>query len=168
MTLVKRIAAAVFAIGFASLPLAAQNDAREMQDRIQIEELMWRYVRALDSGNAEAYAATYTPDGQFGTGANATKGAEALKKLVTTPEQRAAADKAKGVTRAPMYHMSTDHSITFIDKDHVRYEAYYLTVTAAAGTAMPARVAAAGREVDEIVRVNGKWLIKVRDVSPKD
>jgi hypothetical protein len=55
-----------------------------------------------------------------------------------------------------MYHMSTDHSITFIDEDHVRYEAYYLTVTAA------------GREVHEIVRVKGKWLIKVRDVAPKD
>jgi hypothetical protein len=41
-------------------------------------------------------------------------------------------------------------------------------VTAAAGTAMPARVVAAGREVDEIVRVKGKWLIKVRDVAPKD
>ena len=29
-----------------------------------------------------AYAATYTVDGQFGTGANATKGREALKKMV--------------------------------------------------------------------------------------
>jgi hypothetical protein len=156
MKLVKGIAAAVVAVGFASLPLAAQSE-REMRDRVQIEELMWRYVRALDSGNADAYAATYTPDGQFGTGPNASKGTAALKKLVTDFEERVAADKAKGVTRAPMYHMST-----------VRYEAYYLTVTAAAGTAMPARVAAAGREVDEIVRVKGKWLIKVRDVAPKD
>ena len=167
MTFATRVAAAVFAVGFASLPLAAQSQ-REMQDRVQIEELMWRYVRALDSGNADAYAATYTPDGQFGAGANATRGTAALKKLVSDFAKRVAEDKAKGVTRPPMYHMSTDHSITFIDKDHVRYEAYYLTVTAAAGTAMPARVVAAGREVDEIVRVNGKWLIKVRDVAPKD
>ena len=168
MTLVKRIGAAVFAAGFAALPLAAQSDAQREVGPRPDEELMWRYVRALDSGNADAYAATYTPDGQFGTGANASKGTEALKKLVTGLEQRGAADKAKGVTRTPMYHMSADHSITFIDKDHVRYEAYYLTVTAAAGTAMPARVVAAGREVDEIVRVKGKWLIKVRDVAPKD
>ena len=32
----------------------------------------------------------------------------------------------------------------------------------------PARVATAGREVDELVRVNGQWLIPVRDVAPKD
>jgi hypothetical protein len=92
-----------------------------MRDRVQIEELMWRYVRALDGGNAEAYAATYTPDGQFGTGANAAKGTAALKKLVPDLAQRVAEDKAKGVIRSPMYHMSTDHSITFIDENHVRW-----------------------------------------------
>jgi hypothetical protein len=33
---------------------------------------------------------------------------------------------------------------------------------------VPVRVAAAGREVDEIVRVNGHWLIESRDVAPPD
>jgi len=28
------------------------------------------------------------------------------------------------------------------------------------------RVAAAGNAVDDLVKVNGKWLIKVRNVSP--
>ncbi len=46
-------------------------------------------------------------------------------------------------------------------------EAYWMTVFAAVDK-KPANVAAAGREVDELVRVNGNWLIKVRDVSPKD
>ena len=30
------------------------------------------------------------------------------------------------------------------------------------------RVAAAGREYDEVVRVNGRWPIQLRDVAPKD
>jgi len=29
------------------------------------------------------------------------------------------------------------------------------------------RVAAAGRGVDQLVRVNGQWLIKARDVAPQ-
>ena len=33
---------------------------------------------------------------------------------------------------------------------------------------MPPRVASAGRGVDELVRVNGKWLIKLRKVTPSD
>jgi hypothetical protein len=43
-----------------------------------------------------------------------------------------------------------------------------MTVFAAAGPKTPSRVAAAGREVDELDRVNGQWLIKTRDVAPTD
>ena len=60
---------------------------RQTRDRQQIEELMWRYARALDTGNAEAYAALYTADGQFGSGANATKGREALKQMIAGPRR---------------------------------------------------------------------------------
>jgi SnoaL-like domain len=53
-----------------SHPLAAETSLqREAQDRAQIQKLMWQYVRALDTENADEYAAVYTPDGQFGTGA---------------------------------------------------------------------------------------------------
>jgi hypothetical protein len=31
----------------------------------------------------------------------------------------------------------------------------------------PPRVAAVGRSVDMLVRVNGKWLIQSRDVAPQ-
>jgi uncharacterized protein (TIGR02246 family) len=141
---------------------AADSDViREAKDRAQIESLMWHYVRALDSFNAEAYAATFTPDGQFGSGATATKGREALAKMVTGLKTRA------GENAAPMYHVLTNNYIEFIDKDHAHMEAYWMTVFGAAGDKTPARVAAAGREVDELVRVNGQWLIKLRDVSPK-
>ena len=64
--------------------------------------------------------------------------------------------------------MVTNSSIEFVDRDHARFNADWMTVFAARGPNMPARVAAAGREVDEIVRVNGQWLIKLRDVAPKD
>lgn len=43
-----------------------------------------------------------------------------------------------------------------------------MTVFAQNGSAVPVRVAAAGREEDEVVRVNGQWLIKTRDVAPTD
>jgi hypothetical protein len=130
---------------------------------------MWRYVRALDTENAEAYAAVFTPDGQFGTGATATKGHEALKKMVNDLRQRNAEKEAKAKEkRPPMYHVVTNSTIEFIDKDHARFNAYWMTVFAAGGPNLPARVAAAGRESDELVRSNGQWLIKVRDVAPKD
>jgi hypothetical protein len=36
------------------------------------------------------------------------------------------------------------------------------------GQETPARIVAAGQSLDTMERVNGKWLIKVRDVSVKE
>jgi uncharacterized protein (TIGR02246 family) len=142
---------------------------RQMRDRVEIDDLMWRYTRALDTGDGETYASVYTPDGQFGTGANATKGRDALKKMVGDARARQAAAEAKGEPkRPPMYHMTANHVLTFIDKDHARLDAYYITAVAANGEANPIRVAGVGRSVDELVRLNGKWLIKTRNVQPQD
>jgi len=152
------------------LPVFAAEDSaeRETQDRAQIEKLMWQYVRALDNENADAYAAVYTPDGQFGSGATAVKGRDALKKMINDLRQRAAETEAKsGEKRPAMYHVIANSYLEFVDKDHARLEAYWMTVFAASGPKTPARVAAAGREVDELVRTNGQWLIKSRDVAPK-
>jgi uncharacterized protein (TIGR02246 family) len=153
-----------------STAVAADNEAeRESRDRAQIEKLMWQYVRALDTGNADAYAAAFTPDGQFGSGVNAVKGREALKKMIAGFGQRTAENESKsGEKRPAMYHVIANSSLEFVDKDHAHLEAYWMTVFAAAGPKESARVAAAGREVDELVRVNGQWLIKTRDVAPKD
>jgi hypothetical protein len=147
----------------------ANGTQREAEDRVQIEKLMWQYVRALDTENAEAYAATYTFDGQFGSGTGAVKGREALKKMIADLRQRDADNEAKtGAKRPAMYHVIANSYLEFVDKDHAHMEAYWMTVFAQAGPKVPARVAAAGREVDELVRLNGQWLIKTRDVAPKD
>ena len=155
--------AVVCAMAFASIVVVGQDNSAREKDRAEIEELMWRYTRALDTGDGAAYAATYTADGQFGTGANATKGTEALKKLGETLKPQPGAP-----ARAPLYHMETNQWIEFIDKDHARHHAYYITVTGAGPDNAQPRIVAAGRSVDHLERVNGKWLIKLRDVAPKD
>ena len=164
-------AAAFLVVALVGSPaVAAENETeREAHDRAQIEKLMWQYVRALDTENADAYADTFTPDGQFGSGANAVKGREALKKMIADFRQRAADNESKsGEKRPAMYHVIANSYLEFLDKDHARLEAYWMTVFAAAGPKESARVAAAGREVDELIRLNGQWLIRTRDVAPKD
>lgn len=147
---------------------------QEAQDRVEIEALMWRYVRALDSADENAYAAVFTEDGQFGSGANAAKGREGLKKMVTDMKKTRAEREARGEPKSPpMHHVIMNHTIEFQDRDHATYHAYWATMFAAvpaagAAAAMPARVAAVGRSVDELVRVNGQWLIKSRNVAPQD
>jgi uncharacterized protein (TIGR02246 family) len=164
------VAAVAGAIVWASTGIGAQdNTMREARDRDEIEALMWRYTRALDTADAATYASTYTENGQFGAGgANATKGRAALTKMIADIKARQTAAAAKGESQPPMYHMTLNSRLSFIDKDHARIDAYYQTVFGAAGQNMPPRLAAAGRSVDLLVRQNGKWLIESRDVAPRD
>jgi hypothetical protein len=157
--------------------LASDADlARETRDRNEMQGLMWRYVRALDSFDAEGYAAVYTADGQFGSGERAVKGRDALKKMVSDLKKSRAEREAKGEKPAPMHHVITNSHVEFVDKDHARYYAYWMTVfgtTSRQGESQgqppqTPRVAAVGRSIDELVRVDGKWLIKSRDVAPQD
>lgn len=169
MTLAGCLAAVLMVTLAPRWALASDTDAlREMKDRAEIEALMWRYVRALDTMDENAYAAVYTPDGRFGSGNTAASGTEALKKIITDVKKRRAEQEAKGEKPAKMLHVITNPYLEFIDKDHARLNSYWMTVFAAAGPETPPRVAAAGRGVDELVRVNGKWLIRTRDVAPKD
>ena len=67
-----------------------------------------------------------------------------------------------------MHHSLQRGSSQVTDDDHARYHAYYLTAVGAGGQNEPPRIAAAGRSVNHLERVNGKWLIKLRDVAPQD
>jgi uncharacterized protein (TIGR02246 family) len=147
-------------LGCVSVLLAAPALADRTEDREAIEALMWRYARALDTWNADAYAAVYTEDGQFGVGENATKGREALRNMI------AAFGGGRNSDSSPpqLYHMTTDTWIEFIDDTHAKHHSYWLTMRAAAGDA-PASVAAVGVGVDDLVKVDGEWLIKVRNVN---
>jgi uncharacterized protein (TIGR02246 family) len=158
------VAIALTTFGLAAVAAADDADVlREARDRAEIEALMWRYARALDSGDAEGYAATYATDGQFGTGANATKGHEALKAMIGGT----GAAPANGAARPQLYHMTANHYIEFVDEDHARIHAYYITMAAAAGDT-PARVAAVGRSIDTLGRTGDGWRIQIRDVQPQD
>jgi uncharacterized protein (TIGR02246 family) len=135
---------------------------REAQDRADIQALMWRYVRALDSLDADAYAATYTEDGRFGAGANATSGHAALREMVNGLKA------GRNAASPPMYHVITNSFIEFTSEDRALYHSYWMTMFGPAGEGTQPRVAAVGRGVDELWRVNGKWLIHSRNVAPQD
>jgi len=170
--MIKKSLATTVVLGLllSGLPAVAQsNFEREAKDRAEIEKLMWQYARALDTENADAYVATYTPDGQFGGGANAVKGHDALHKYIVDLHQRNVETESKtGQKRPAMYHTSMNPYLEFIDKDHAILRAYWTTIFAGDVARAPARIAAVGWERNELVRVNGKWLIKVRDTQPKD
>jgi len=146
---------------------AADADVvQQMKDRAEIEALMWRYVRALDNLDADAYASVYTPDGEFGSGPNATRGTAALKKMVSDLKNGRAEREKGGQASPPMYHVITNDYLEFVGQNQARYHSYWMTVFGAVGQGGQPRVAAAGHGIDQLVKVNSKWLIKSRNVNP--
>ena len=132
------------------------------EDRAAIEKLMWSYDRMLDLYDADAYVQLFTVDGAFGT----TKGRDALHKMVTDIKKGHDDRRAKGET-ITMRHFTMNQYIEFTGPTTARYHYYHQTIfgTGAATSTDPARIAAAGNGVDDLVKVDGKWLIKLRNVS---
>src|SRR5271163_2930815 len=75
-------------------------DTLSAQDYFEIQQLYARYNIAIDSGDAEGWAATFTPDGAF----NTSIGHDALVNFVKTWRE-----KLNGATRK---HWNTNLQIT--------------------------------------------------------
>jgi uncharacterized protein (TIGR02246 family) len=143
--------------------------ADEAADREAIHALLWKYTRALDTLDAEAYAAVFTEDGAFKSGSTSlTTGHAALRTMIAGVKKGQDDRAAAGNPAGAMYHMTMDSWIEFVDADHARHHSYWQTVFGPAKSGESPRMAAAGRGIDDLVRVNGQWLIKLRDVAPQD
>jgi len=131
------------------------------QDRAAIEALMWRYVRAIDSWNPDAYAAVFTENGAFGQ----VQGRAALKEFVAGMKQ----SRAERSEPAPdLHHVMSNQTIEFVSRDHARVHYYWQTVTAGSPGGATPNLLAQGRGVDDVVRVDGEWLIQKRNVTPTE
>jgi len=79
-------------------------------------------------------------------------------------EQRAAG----GETVAPLQHVIANSKLEFISENEARFYSYWMTLAGSTGPGTTPNVIAAGRGVDHLVRIDGQWLIKSRDVAPED
>ena len=153
-----------------TVSIAADNEVlREIQDREQIKKLMWDYARALDTGNVEAFVALFTEDGQFGRGENAVKGRKALLEMMGAFSKSPTVGQQGNIPKTgSMYHMTANHYIEFKGKDHAIFHGYWIAFISGSGQNTQPTIVGVGREVNEVVRVNGKWFIQVRDIMPQD
>jgi len=153
------------ALAQAAAELTPEQLVQRYADREAIEALMWRYDRALDHYDAEAYAANFTPDGAFGQ----VQGHAALKKMITDLAAGQEARRQAGETIGKMHHFTMNQWLEFTGPDTARYHYYHQTVFGTGGTLSnpnPPRIAAAGQGVDDLVKIDGKWYIKYRNVAP--
>ena len=151
--------AAAFAALILFTSCTAEKDPARTQDRVAIEQLMWDYIQALDAGDAEAYVALFAPEGEFKGVNMSAKGKDALKEMILGYKKTLVSIKENSDKKGHLYHILTNTHIEFVDEDHARYHAYWMGAYSSKG------VTSVGREINDLIKIDGRWLIKTRDVN---
>jgi uncharacterized protein (TIGR02246 family) len=130
--------------------LFAQPKKLSADDYLEIQQLYARYNTAIDSGDAEGYTATFTPDGVF----NTFSGHDALVGFIKQWREQ-----MKGASRR---HWNTNLVIT-------------PTAEGASGTvylflmdvsAKPPAIQATAKYEDQLVKTADGWRFKHRQTKP--
>jgi uncharacterized protein (TIGR02246 family) len=121
------------------------------EDVVAIQQLVARYNFAVDEGDADAFAGTFTPDGEFGAGGQVMRGHDELRAFVTG---------RAGV--APRRHVVSSMLVDG-DGDRASLRAYLQVF--ALGDDGSFQVAVQGTYDDELVRVPDGWRFARRSFS---
>ena len=165
MTQAMRLRLAAFlALVVAPALVTAQGNLGTYQDRIAVEDVMARYVWAVDSLDPDGYVAVFTDDAIIDSNGSISKGREEIRKIVTSLIQRRDDNKAKGVPTSNLYHVISSVRITFpTPGEGALHQSYWQTVRRDKDGKMTA--AAMGRSEDRLVKQNGTWLIQWRKLT---
>jgi uncharacterized protein (TIGR02246 family) len=154
---------AFVALLMAPVLVTAQGNLGTYEDRIAVEDVMARYVWAVDSLDADGYVAVFTDDAVIDSNGSLSKGHEEIRKIVTNLIQRRDDNKAKGLPSANLYHVISSVRVTFPKPGEALHQSYWQTVRRDKSGQMIA--AAMGRSEDRLVKRNGTWLIQWRKLT---
>ena len=155
--------AVLVALVIAPVLVTAQEHLGTYEDRMAVEDVMARYVWAVDSLDPDGYAAVFTEDAIIDANGNISKGREEIRKIVTSLIQRHDDNKTKGLPTSNLYHVISNVRITFPKPGEALHRSYWQTVVRDKDGKMTA--AAMGRSEDRLIKRNGKWLIKERKLT---
>ena len=155
--------AALLGLLVAPALVAAQDNLGTYDDRIAVEDVMARYVWAVDSLDADGYVAVFTEDAVIDSNGSISRGRAEIRKIVTSLIQRHDDNKAKGLPAANLYHVISSPRITFPKPGEAVHQSYWQTVRRDKDGRMIA--AAMGRSEDRLVKRNGTWLIQFRKLT---
>ena len=146
-------------------PVMAQADYAPTYaaDRAEIEDLMARYLFAIDYFDWDAYVATFAPDGELEFASGISRGREAIRTSVTNFSQ--------GIGRfyhtedgamAKLRHV-TLQSVVRIEGNRAWARTQWVEM-ANHGPEDTMKMGTYGLYEDEFVRLDGHWLIQRRNV----
>jgi hypothetical protein len=154
------VTATILLMSLAQPVLAQQVTMETLLDRIQIEDLLTRYYYDLSRSKAHELSEYFTEDALLDVDGTVAKGRAEIAKLYSPapdPKQPAPAPGRR-------MHMLLSNPIIAIKGNTATAHVIWTGVVNEGIGKLP-HVAEQGREDDELVKQNGKWLIKRRYIS---
>src|SRR5215813_14776194 len=108
--------------------VTAQENLGTYEDRIAVEDVMTRYVWAVDSLDADGYVAVFTEDAVIDSNGTISKGHDQIRKIVTDLIKRRDDNKSKGLPTSNLYHVISNVRITFPKPSEAVHRSYWQTV----------------------------------------
>jgi hypothetical protein len=161
------LAAAVLTMtGVSSMPADAKQPTYSKsyaEDRAEIEDLMARYLFAIDYFDWDSYVETFAPDGELEFASGTSKGRDAIRAAVTSFSKRIGEFyHTEDGKPAILRHVILQSSIR-VEGSHAWGRTLWVEM-ANHGPKDTMKMGTYGIYEDEFVKLDGKWLIAKRRV----
>lgn len=123
------------------------------EDQLAIQQLYARYNHAIDSGQGEAWAATFTPEGVFSSASGTFAGTAQL------------AGFGSGFAKQLKARHWTNNLLVDADGGGAKGSCYLILLRLTPGERPPAGIMATAIYNDELVKVGGDWRFSKRTVT---
>lgn len=146
-----------------------ESRLRAIEDKIEINELMMRYALGLDTADPDLYASVFTEDAYLNVAGIAYEGHQTIKDMIASIRNTVTTQGRKpdphGYIFGAVRHVNTN-IIMNIHGDTAEVESYSVEIASSGrnekGQGLPQRIINFCRYQDDLVRQDGKWLIKKR------
>ncbi len=124
-------------------------------DYAAIKSLIVKYAHVYDSRDIEGYVSIFTDDAEFTFNGGGMTGHDEIRAFITSVA-------SSPVPEVKSYHSISNTLIEFVSDTEARHRSYWQIVSCAPGE--PCTVGSMGVYEDTVVKQNGEWLIRKRDI----
>lgn len=134
------------------------------EDRAAIENLMARYLFAMDWGDFEAYAAMFTEDGQLDYAGGTARGRAAIAETVKAFKERIGQIYVDAEGKPAKLRHVLAQTVIRVEGDRAWSTAFWYEM-ANDGPGGAPKLGTFGTYEDELRRVGGRWLFVSRRIN---
>ena len=138
-------------------------DAAYAADRAEIEDLMARYLFAIDYNDFDTYGETFTEDGELEYASGSAKGRAAIVETIKGFKERISKVYTDDDGNPAVLRHVLAHTVMRIEGDEAWVTAFWYEM-ANDGPGKSLKMGTFGIYEDELKRVDGRWLFSKRRI----